>query len=196
MKVKEYRVSCYQCEGQFDAMQASWCSCIAKERSLVCPYCLKCFCKAPPAYRQKFWAEAPETLWQRKADEKRDANPPLNLPVDAVPRPLVLVVDDEREIQALVSRTVESPGYGLVIARDGEEGFDLALRYKPQLILTDVLMPKLDGREMTLRVKSDPRLHKGQKYRSEGTGRFRADDYLEEPIGFADLQSLLQKHLG
>jgi CheY-like chemotaxis protein len=207
MKAEEYRVSCHHCGGQFDATQASWCSCIVKERSLVCPYCLKCFCKAPTAYRQKFWAGAPDSLWQRKSEEKRDAIPPLNPPVDAVQRPLVLVVDDEREIQAVVSRTVESLGYGLVAARDGEEGFELALRYKPQLILTDALMPKLDGREMTLRVKSDPRLastkvvimtslYKGLRYRSEATGRYRADDYLEKPIEFADLRTLLQKHLG
>jgi CheY-like chemotaxis protein len=207
MALKEFHVSCHNCGGQFDAAQASWCTCIVKQRSFACPYCLKCFCKAPAAYRQKFWADAPDHLWQRKAEEKRESVPPLNLPVDSVKRPLVLVVDDEREIQAVVSRAVESLGFGLIVARDGEEGLDLALYFKPDLILTDALMPKLDGREMTLRVKSDPRLastkvvimtsiYKGLNYRSEGTGKYRADHYLEKPIEFADLRALLQKHLG
>jgi CheY-like chemotaxis protein len=206
MPETEYRVTCHSCGGQFDALSADWCSCIVKGRSFVCPYCSKCFCKAPAQYRQKFWAEAPDVVWQRKAEDKREGIP-LNPPVKDVARPLVLVVDDEKEIQSVVSRTVQSLGYGLIVARDGEEGLGLALRYLPELILTDALMPKLDGREMTLRVRNEASLantrvvimtslYKGLRYRKEGTGKYQADDYLEKPIELEDLRRILQKHLG
>ena len=36
----EYQSACYTCRMSFDAMEAAWCSCVTKQRSLVCPYCL------------------------------------------------------------------------------------------------------------------------------------------------------------
>ena len=71
-------------------------------------------------------------------------------------RPLILVVDDEKDIQRVAVRVLESLGYGLVLAPNGEAGLEIARRYKPDLVLSDALMPKLDGREMCLRLKNDP----------------------------------------
>jgi CheY-like chemotaxis protein len=203
-----YMVSCHSCQGSFDALESPWCSCLVTERTLVCTNCLTCFCKAPPSYKQKFWAGAPKILWDRKFEEHSTAfEPPPNPDPSAVVRPLVLVVDDEKGIQRVASRAIESLGYGMVLARDGIEGLELVQKYRPELVLSDALMPKLDGREMCRRIKVDlglaetkviimTGLYTNVKYRNEAFKNFKADDYLSKPLDFAQLRTLLQKHLG
>jgi CheY-like chemotaxis protein len=119
----------------------------------------------------------------------------------------VLVVDDERDVLRVAGRVIQSLGYGLILAPNGEVGLELASRYKPELVLTDALMPKLDGREMGLRIKQSPEtagikvvvmtsLYTNVKYQNEGYHRFKVDDYLIKPIDVGKLQAVLQKHLG
>jgi CheY-like chemotaxis protein len=119
----------------------------------------------------------------------------------------VLLVDDEKDIQRVASRVIQSLGYGLVLAHNGEEGLELAQRYKPDLVLTDALMPRMDGREMARRIKEDPAtggarvvlmtsLYTNMKYRNEGFKTYKVDDYLAKPLAFEDLRVVLQKHLG
>ena len=205
---ESYSVACHNCGSGFDALDASWCSCLVTERTLECPRCGRCFCKAPPAYKSRFWSEAPKSLWDRKFAEHQGAfEPRANPEPEAAPRPLVLVVDDEKDIQRVATRVIESLGYGLVVAHDGEEGLALARRYQPELVLTDALMPRLDGREMARRIKEDPdcratkvvvmtALYTNMKYRNEGFKMFKVDDYLAKPLAFDELRSILQKHLG
>lgn len=203
-----YDVRCHNCRAEFDAMDAGWCSCLHKERTLTCPQCLKCFCDSPFAYKKKFWAEAPQALWDRKLEEHRvDSAPFVNAPPSEVNRPLVLLVDDEAEIRAVAIRVIEMLGYGLVVARDGEEGLQLAARYRPQLVLTDAMMPKLDGREMARRIKEDENippakvvvmtsLYKDARYKYEALKDFGVDEYLTKPLAVDKLRALLERHLG
>lgn len=203
-----YVVACYSCRSTFDALQATWCSCLATERTLVCPSCLTCFCKSPPQYKQGFWRGAPKALWDRKVGEHaQDFVLPTNPEPSEVTRPLVLVVDDERDIQRAASRAITGLGYGLVVARNGQEGLALAKLYRPDLVLSDALMPQMDGREMCRLIKEDPAtanaktvvmtaLYTGVKYKSEAHKAYRVDDYLTKPLDFAVLRALLQKHLG
>ena len=204
---EEYEVQCFTCRVAFNAVDSDWCSCLAKERTLVCTNCLSCFCKAPPAYKEKFWVEAPPRLFERKSAEARRqdglaANP---APAD-VRRPLVLTVEDDEEIQAIVQRVCANLGYGFVYATNGQDGLELAHEYRPNLILSDAFMPKLDGREMCRMLKDDPSfadtrmvvmtgLYTDTKYRSEALKRFRVDDYIAKPVAITDLINLLQKHL-
>ena len=203
-----YDVACHACGNRFDAAAAKWCSCLWQERSFECPHCMKCFCKAPVSYRQKFWREAPQAIWDRKLQEAQAdfVPPPRPDPAD-VDRPLVLVVDDEKDIQRIASRVLSGLGYGVLVARDGPEGLELAKTYKPELILADALMPKMDGREMCRQVKQDPAtagikvvvmtsVYNHPKYRTEGVRVFQADDYLNKPLDLVQLNALLQKHLG
>jgi len=178
------------------------------ERTLVCPHCLKCFCTAPAAYKSRFWSSAPRALWDVKFKEHHeDSARAPNPEPDQVTRPLVLVVDDEKDILRVATRVVESLGYGLILAGHGEEGLELARRYRPDLVLTDALMPRLDGREMGRRIKEDPAgastkvvvmtaLYTNMKYRTEGFKSYKVDDYLPKPLSFDDLRAVLQKHLG
>jgi twitching motility two-component system response regulator PilG len=203
-----YLVACSACRSTFDALEATWCSCVATERTLVCPSCLACFCKAPPQYKQAFWRGAPKSLWDRKLEEHTGTfELPPNPSPEAVSRPLVLLVDDEKDIQRVASRAILGLGYGLVVARNGQEGLELAGRYKPDLVLSDALMPQMDGREMCRRIKENPEtaktrtivmtaLYTAMKYRLEAQRAYRVDDYLTKPLDFAVLRDLLQKFLG
>jgi CheY-like chemotaxis protein len=203
-----YDVECASCRASFDALEASWCSCLVSERTLVCPHCLTCFCKAPAAYKQRFWSSAPKLLWDRKfAEHHEDSAPRPNPSPEEAARPLVLLVDDEPDIQRVATRVIDSLGYGLVVGRNGEEGLELAKQYRPDLVLSDALMPKLDGREMARQIKEDPAtagakvvimtaLYTSVKYRTEAFKSFKVDDYLAKPLDFNTLRSLLQKHLG
>lgn len=203
-----YVVACHACGHTFDAAQAPWCTCLWQERSFQCPHCSKCFCKAPLGYRQKFWREAPQPIWDRKLKEAQaDFQPPERPDPAGVDRPLVLVVDDEKDIQRVATRVLQGLGYGVIVARDGPEGLELARQYVPEMILVDALMPKMDGREMCRQVKQDPTMAKIKvvvmtsvyshpKYVTEGLRVYQADDYLSKPLDLAQLQALLQKHLG
>jgi CheY-like chemotaxis protein len=195
------------CRGTFDAMDAPWCSCLTTDRSLVCTRCLTCFCKALPAYKSHFWASAPKALWAQKFEEN-NSQPVVreNPSPETVIRPLVLVVEDEPAIQRVAARVVESLGYGLVTAKNGEEGLELAKRYKPDVVLSDALMPRMDGREMCRQLKENPEtagikvvvmtsLYKSVKYRTEAQGRYRVDDYLVKPLDFNEVRGVLQKHV-
>lgn len=203
-----YEVACHRCQAPFDALQANWCSCLVTERTLVCPACRSCFCQAPAPYKNGFWSRAPRSLWDRKfAEHHAESAPRANVePADAV-RPLVLVVDDEKDILRIATRTIEALGYGVVHAGNGEEGLALVKKYRPDLVLADALMPKLDGREMCRLIRADPdvaatpvvvmtSLYTAVKYQTEGFTQFRATDYLTKPLDVERLRALLHKHLG
>ena len=120
MTRESYVVVCHGCRGSFDAMDTTWCSCLVTERSLVCPRCLGCFCKAPAAYKSQLWSGAPRALWNRKFEERhRELALPENPAPERVLRPLVLVVDDEKTVRRVAARLVESLGYGIVLAGNG-----------------------------------------------------------------------------
>ena len=68
-------------------------------------------------------------------------------------RPLVLVADDDSDILALVRFRLEQDGYEVLSAPDGETALDLALARPPDLALLDVMMPRLDGYEVTRRLR-------------------------------------------
>jgi two-component system phosphate regulon response regulator PhoB len=68
-------------------------------------------------------------------------------------RPLVLVADDDPDILALVRLRLERDGYEVLSAPDGETAFDLAIARMPDLALLDVMMPRLDGYELTRRLR-------------------------------------------
>jgi len=68
-------------------------------------------------------------------------------------RPLVLVADDDPDILALVRFRLEQDGYEVLSAPDGETALDLVLARPPDLALLDVMMPRLDGYQLTRRLR-------------------------------------------
>jgi adenylate cyclase len=73
-------------------------------------------------------------------------------------RPLILVVDDTPENLEIVSMRLATQPYEIVTAVDGEDGLAKARTLRPDLILLDIMMPKLDGIDVTRRLKADASL--------------------------------------
>ncbi|MBN1870617.1 MAG: response regulator [Candidatus Omnitrophica bacterium] len=71
-------------------------------------------------------------------------------------RKKILVVDDEKKIRELLEIRLSSEGYEVIQAKDGEEGVQKAKANLPDLILMDVMMPKMDGAEATKYLQEDP----------------------------------------
>jgi type IV pilus assembly protein PilB len=59
---ERYLVSCWNCLGEFDALNAVWCSDDPKNPTKLCPFCFRCFCSASERYKQEFWRQAPQRL--------------------------------------------------------------------------------------------------------------------------------------
>ena len=70
----------------------------------------------------------------------------------------ILVVDDVPDNVEILRMRLESMGYEVVVAEDGEQGLAVAREALPDLILLDIMMPKVDGLEVVRRIKADPGL--------------------------------------
>jgi len=68
----------------------------------------------------------------------------------------ILIVDDTKDILLVVSRRLESWGYKVFTADSGEEGLRVAETELPDLILLDIMMPKMKGRDVCARLKANP----------------------------------------
>jgi DNA-binding response OmpR family regulator len=68
----------------------------------------------------------------------------------------ILLVEDEPALQKAMSHALEGEGYNVISASDGEEGFALAKKEKPDLVLLDLMLPKKDGFTVLTELKSDP----------------------------------------
>jgi signal transduction histidine kinase/DNA-binding response OmpR family regulator len=111
--------------------------------------------------------------------------------------PLILVVEDNRDVQSYLTGIMENV-YQLIFADNGREGMDQAISNIPDLIVSDVMMPEMDGFTMCRALKNDIRTshipiilltaRAGQENKLDGliTG---ADDYLTKPFDARELQT-------
>ncbi|MCK5656951.1 MAG: response regulator [Deltaproteobacteria bacterium] len=60
----------------------------------------------------------------------------------------VLVIDDEAHIRRVIELKFKNQGYQVITATNGEEGLDLIKSQQPDVVITDIMMPKLDGRAL------------------------------------------------
>jgi DNA-binding response OmpR family regulator len=115
----------------------------------------------------------------------------------------VLIVEDDRHIVALVRYIMEREGYQVQVARDGVEGLDMAREYKPDLVVLDLNMPRMDGVEMCRRLKAEQNplvifltVHTERTAMARGF-RAGADDYMVKPFELEELlrhvKTLLEK---
>ena len=112
------------------------------------------------------------------------------------PRPLALVADDDPDILMLVSLTLERDGYDVATARDGHAALEAAHARLPHLAILDLMMPGLDGCEVTRRLRSAEATREipiviltafaeeGQATRALAAG---ADAYMKKPFSAHDL---------
>jgi len=67
----------------------------------------------------------------------------------------ILVIDDEEQIRQLLRIMLEKDGYGVIDAADGEDGLQLFRRERPDLVITDLIMPKKDGLSTIMELKQE-----------------------------------------
>lgn len=113
----------------------------------------------------------------------------------------LLIVDDEEDLLFMVSLAAESTGKFVVeTARDGEEGLAKARLFRPDVVLLDAIMPKMDGFEMCQRLRSDPvmkdmpvvMLSAGDPGRTEASARAAgADRFMRKPYEQDELMRVL-----
>lgn len=60
----------------------------------------------------------------------------------------VLVVDDQAHIRRVIELKLKNRGYQVMIAKNGEEGLNLIKKQQPDVVITDIMMPKMDGRTL------------------------------------------------
>jgi CheY-like chemotaxis protein len=72
--------------------------------------------------------------------------------------PKVLLVEDDNNLREIFQMRLQAEGYSTVVAGDGEEGLVIAMKEKPDLIIADVMMPKLSGFEMIENLRSSPEM--------------------------------------
>jgi Response regulator containing CheY-like receiver, AAA-type ATPase, and DNA-binding domains len=63
----------------------------------------------------------------------------------------VLIVEDDADMMEYISETLQNNGYEVLLAKDGQEGFQLATKLVPNLVLSDLMMPVMDGLELTVK---------------------------------------------
>jgi DNA-binding response OmpR family regulator len=67
----------------------------------------------------------------------------------------ILIVEDEKLVLKSIKITLEEEGYDVFTAKNGEEGLATAIKEKPDLILLDIIMPKMNGMEMLRQLRKD-----------------------------------------
>lgn len=200
---QSYWVRCEECGTSHDATRSCWCDCLTDSPTVVCPNCHKCLCSADPLARIRFWQSAPQAMWIRRLHclSQELASPPAELG-NPLRRPLVLLVDDERLTRQIAFNVLQGLGYGVLLAEDGVRGYALAKQYQPDLVLTDEVMPRMDGKSLCKAIKRDPStrripvivmssLFKRDAQRIEILREFQADDYLAKPIPYDRLGAVI-----
>jgi DNA-binding response OmpR family regulator len=118
---------------------------------------------------------------------------------------VVLAADDDEDILELITFRLERSGYTVVQARDGEEAWNLAQVQPPDLAVLDVMMPKLDGFELTRRMRAKPETERvpiilltarAQDADVQQGFAAGADDYLRKPFSPQELRARVQAILG
>jgi CheY-like chemotaxis protein len=123
---------------------------------------------------------------------------------DATNKPTILLVEDTKEVIMMIRDYLELAGYKVVIAGDGVEAIAQARLFHPDLILMDVMMPRMDGFEATRKLRSEPEFKytpivaltalamPSDRERCLAAGM---DEYISKPINLKALVRIIQSCL-
>ena len=116
----------------------------------------------------------------------------------------ILIVDDEKDLVDMLKLRLEAAGYEILEAYDGQEGLEKAKDEKPDLILLDLMLPKMDGYQLCRILKFDEdykhipiimlTARAQQQDKQQGT-TCGADEYVTKPFEPKELLSVIQKHI-
>jgi chemosensory pili system protein ChpA (sensor histidine kinase/response regulator) len=143
-------------------------------------------------------------------EEVAEAETPVvvETPAPARRNAIVMVVDDSITVRKVTQRHLQRRGIDVLLAKDGVEAVELLRDQIPDVMLVDIEMPRMDGYELTSRVRSDARLKQvpivmitsraGDKHRDKafalGVNEYMTKPYQEDEL-FARINSLLPAHL-
>jgi CheY-like chemotaxis protein len=117
----------------------------------------------------------------------------------------ILIAEDERDIRDLIAFTLRFAGYEVLTANNGEEAVQMTQKELPDLVLTDVRMPKMTGYEACRLIKADPNTKhipvvflsaKGQEAEVQNGMAAGADEYLLKPFAPDQLTRKVAEILG
>ncbi|MEN5189250.1 Hpt domain-containing protein [Luteimonas sp. TWI596] len=144
-------------------------------------------------------------LVRRQAAQPEAAIAAAPSPVQARRVPLVLVVDDSITMRKVTCRALERQGLAVATAKDGIDALERMDERIPDLVLLDIEMPRMDGYELAMRMKADPRLRalpimmitsrSGDKHRERAL-EIGVDRYLGKPYQETELLRHVQALLG
>ena len=113
----------------------------------------------------------------------------------------ILVVDDEQDLLDLIEYNLKKEGYDVLKAENGIQGLEMAKEHKPNLVLLDIMMPKLDGIQVCEKMRANPDLkpipvifltaRSDEKTEVEGLD-IGADDFITKPISTTKLLSRIK----
>ena len=112
---------------------------------------------------------------------------------------LILVVDDEEPIRAVLAAVLEDAGYRTLLASHGRHALDQIACERPDLIISDLMMPVLNGRVLCQQLKANPTTQGIPIILMTTAGlqqaRVLADDYLDKPFDLDAVEALIQRRL-
>lgn len=113
----------------------------------------------------------------------------------------ILVVDDEQDLLDLIEYNLKKEGFDVLKAEDGQQGIEIAREHTPDLILLDIMMPKMDGLEVCDVIRDDDKMKHipiifltargDEKTEVEGLNK-GGDDYITKPISTTKLVSRIK----
>jgi two-component system, OmpR family, KDP operon response regulator KdpE len=115
--------------------------------------------------------------------------------------PHILVVDDEPQITRVLRTTLVAKGYEIRVANDGEMALEIMKDWAPNLIITDLMMPNLDGVQLCKRVRAMSQVPiivlsvRGQERSKIEALDAGADDYITKPFSMGELQARVRAAL-
>ena len=117
----------------------------------------------------------------------------------------VLICDDDPVILRLLEVNLELEGYDVLTAHHGEEAFEIATRELPDLVILDIMMPRLDGYQTCQKLKAQPSTEpipvvflsaKAQQSDIEKGKSFGVSEYLTKPFDPNDLLDVVERLVG
>lgn len=119
-------------------------------------------------------------------------------------KPMVVVMDDDAGTRMMVGRVLERGGFDVKSAENGAVGLQLILEYQPQLVISDIQMPKMDGFAVVQAVRANPTVAmtpiilltslQERNHMRQGMTK-GADDYLTKPFSPAELQEAVDTQI-